>query len=142
MHSSYLSQELRFRRARTGHKNPPRPEIRKNHEKKYKIPHPGLGPENTRKLPKKYKNSSKMTPFCIFSVIFSYFRGPSLQGGGFCIFFVIFSYFRPWGVFVPCTSPTESQHKRTSCEERELCVSNSKSMVLRISHVCMCVLNS
>ena len=52
--------------------------------------------------------NTKKTIFVFFRYFFSYFRGPTL-GGGFCNFFVIFSYFRPWGVFVPCTSPTESQ---------------------------------
>ena len=33
-------------------------------------------------------------------------------------------------------------YKVNSCEEREVCVSNSKSMVLRIFHVCVCALNS
>ena len=45
-----LTLELRFRRARTGHKTPPpRSEIRKIREN-YKIPHPELGPENTKKM--------------------------------------------------------------------------------------------
>ena len=99
--------ELQFRRARTGHKNPPRPEIRKKYEKITKSPTLGWAP----KIRKNYRKNTKRSfsgPFCIFSVIFSYFRGPT-QGGGFCNFFVFFSYFRPWGVFVPCTSPTELQ---------------------------------
>ena len=32
--------------------------------------------------------------------------------------------------------------KRKSCQKRELCVSNSNSMVLRFFHACVCVLNS
>ena len=52
---------IRFRRARTGHKNPPRPEIRKN----YKIPHPGLGPENPKNYPKNTKTVI-LGPFLYF----------------------------------------------------------------------------
>ena len=38
--------DLRFRRARTGHKNPPRPENTfKKIQRQYKIPHAGMGPE-------------------------------------------------------------------------------------------------
>ena len=33
-------------------------------------------------------------------------------------------------------------YKVNSCEKREVRASNSKSMVLRIFHVCVCVLNS
>ena len=33
-------------------------------------------------------------------------------------------------------------YRVTSCEKREVRVSNSNSMVLRIFHVCVCVLNS
>ena len=87
---------------------PLNPENTKKLRKKYKIPLPGLGPENTKKLPKKYKNGPKNHHFCIFSVIFSYFRAPTREGG-FCIFFVIFSYFRDSGVFVICTRPAGSQ---------------------------------
>ena len=78
--------------------------------KKYdKIPHPGLGPENTKEKKNSPKKYTKMTPkwsllyffgnffvfsgpFCIFSVIFSYFRGPT-QGGGFRNVFVFFFVF-------------------------------------------------
>ena len=34
--------------------------------KKIQIPHPGLGPEKTKKLPKKYKNAPEMTIFVFF----------------------------------------------------------------------------
>ena len=33
-------------------------------------------------------------------------------------------------------------YKAKSCENREICVSNSRSMVLGIFHICVCVLNS
>ena len=33
-------------------------------------------------------------------------------------------------------------YKRNSCEKHELCVSNSRSMVLRIFHACVCALTS
>ena len=39
--------------------NPQTPKIRK----KYKIPHPGLAPENTEKIPKKYENGPKTAIF-------------------------------------------------------------------------------
>ena len=48
--------ELRFRRARTGHKNPPRPEIRKNYEKNTKSPTPGWA----LKIRKNYRKNTKM----------------------------------------------------------------------------------
>ena len=81
--------DLQFRCPRTGHKNPPRPEIRKEYEKKKQNPPPWLGQENTKKLPKKIQKWPENDHFCIFSVIFSYFPGPT-QGGGFCNFFVVF----------------------------------------------------
>ena len=102
--SQQICLQLRFRRARTWHKNPPRPEVRKKTRKHYKIPHPGLGSENMKKLPKKCKTDN----FCIFAVIFSYFRSPT-QGGGFCNFSVFFFIFPASEGFVPCTSPTASQ---------------------------------
>ena len=83
------------------------PENPKKLRKKYKIPLPGLGPENTKKLPKKYKNCD-FWAILIFFRHFSYFRAPTREGG-FCIFFVIFSYFRDSGVFVICTRPAGSQ---------------------------------
>ena len=76
--------------------------------KKIQNPPPRVGSRKYEKITEKIQKCPGNDHFCIFSVIFSYFRGPT-RGGGFWIFFVIFSYFRPWGVFVPCTSPTESQ---------------------------------
>ena len=76
-------------------------------KKKYKILLPGLGPENTKKILKKCKMVIFLY-FLYFSVIFSYFRAPTREGG-FCIFFGIFSYFRDSGVFVICTRPAGSQ---------------------------------
>ena len=55
-------------------KNPQSPKIRK----KYKIPHPGLAPENTEKIPKRYENGPKTAisgPFLYFFGIFSVFPG-------------------------------------------------------------------
>ena len=48
--------------------------------KKYKIPHPG-DPRKYEKIPKKYENGNCWALFCIFSVFFSYFRGPTRGGG-------------------------------------------------------------
>ena len=81
--------------------------------KKIQNPPPRVGPRKYEKIAEKIQKWLFPGHFCIFSVIFSYFQGPT-RGGGFCIFFVIFSYFRPWGVFVPCTSPTESQFEAHS----------------------------
>ena len=94
----------------TDYKNPLNPKIyiRKNCEKKIKIPLPGVGPENTKKIPRKNTKRPKNHHFCIFSVFFSYFRAPPREGGS-CIFFVIFSYFRDSGGFVICTRPAGSQ---------------------------------
>ena len=72
--------------------------------KKYKIPHPG-GPRKYEKITEKIQKCPFHDHFCIFSVIFSYFRGPT-RGGGFCIFFRnFFSYFRPWGGFCALYEP-------------------------------------
>ena len=59
--------------------------IRKNDE----IPHPGSGPENTKKNTEKIQKRPKNHRFSIFSAFFSYFRGPT-RGGGFRHFFVFF----------------------------------------------------
>ena len=72
--------------------NPQSPKIRKKH----KIPHPGLAPENTEKIPKKYENGPKTAifgRFCIFSGIFSVFPGVH-PGWGILYFFRIFGL---WG---------------------------------------------
>ena len=85
---------LRFRVPGIELKNPSSPEIRKKiRRKSHEIPHPGSGPENTKKIQKKYENGPKMTVFVFFLYFFSYFRGPT-RGGGFRDFFVFFSYFR------------------------------------------------
>ena len=68
--------------------------IRKN----YKIPHPELGPENTEKLPRKYKNGPKMTIFVFFWYFFRIF-GARLRVGDFVIFFLIFFVFPVLGGF-------------------------------------------
>ena len=71
-------------------RNPPpgRKYDKKKTTKKLQHPHPGLGPEDTKKISKIYKNDLIMTT----SVFFLYFRGPT-QGGGLCNFFVTFSVF-------------------------------------------------
>ena len=51
-----------------------RPEIRKN-MKNYEIPHPGVGPENTKKLPKKY-NMVIIGPFSYFFGSFCFLPNP------------------------------------------------------------------
>ena len=73
------------------------PESRKSEKitKKMQNPLPGLGPENTKKLPKKYK----MAKNHIFVFLGSSFRifGAQSGEGGFCIFFrnyFVFSGFR------------------------------------------------
>ena len=49
-----------------------------------------LGPEDTKKRPKKkIQKWSILGHICNFSVIFSVFSGPN-QGGGFCIFSLVF----------------------------------------------------
>ena len=65
--------------------------------KKGKIPFLGLGPENTKKKPKKYKNGEFWAIFVVFfSVFFSYFRAQ--PGNGDLVFFFrnffVFSGFR------------------------------------------------
>ena len=66
-------------------KAPLSPEIRK---KNTKLPHPRLGPENTKKIPKKYEIPQK----------FSFFiRGPT-RSGRFCIFVFFFFAFSFFGV--------------------------------------------
>ena len=83
------------------------PENKKKYEK-IQNPAPRIGPRKyEKKILKKYKLAQNCH-FCIYSVFFSYFRGP-IRGAGFCFFFVIFSYFRDSGVFVICTRPAGSQ---------------------------------
>ena len=86
-----------------GTKPPPRPNI----QNIWKItnPPPWVGPEKNTKI-------VVFVLFCMFSVILSFLPGPN-QGGGSRNFVIYFhSFFRTWGVFVPCTSPKESQsHK-------------------------------
>ena len=84
-----LTLVLRYRTQK-----PLNPGDSKKIRKKYKIPHPRLPPGNTKKLPKKIGH------VCIFSVIFSYFRGAN-WGGGFCIFFRIFFVFQGFFGSVP-----------------------------------------
>ena len=109
-----VSPLLQFRWARTGHENPPRLEIRKNYEKITKSPTLGWAPKIRKYHRKKYKNGHFRAIFAFVLVFFSYFRGPT-QRGGFCNCFAIFFVFPALGVFVPCTSPTESQrHSRYS----------------------------
>ena len=67
-------------------KSPEYEKIRKN----TKIPHPRLGPENTKKIPKKYENRNFGAIFVVFGIVFVYSGpNPGWLGGGFCIFFVI-----------------------------------------------------
>ena len=78
----------------TDYKNPLNPEnTKKNYEKNTRSPFPGWGP----KIQKNYRKNTKMAQkSIIFSVIFSYFRAPTREGGS-CIFFrdfFVFSGFR------------------------------------------------
>ena len=57
--------------------------------KMHKIPHSGLGPENTKNT-KKLQNGQKMAFFVIL-VFFLYFGGPT-RDGGFCTFFFVFFF--------------------------------------------------
>ena len=82
---------------------PETPKIRK----KYEIPHPGFAPENTKKIPKIYKNDPKtaiLCRFCIFRCFFHMFgRQPGVGD------FVFFSYFRSFAVLGLCSRPAWSQ---------------------------------
>ena len=102
-------QELLYRQARTKHENPPRPEIRKKYHQNYNISHPELGPENLNKS-RKNTNMARKGPFLYLFGNFSCFRGPT-RGWGFCFFCSFFVFPAFWGVFVLCTSSTESQSK-------------------------------
>ena len=57
--------------------------------KKYKIPHPGLGPEKAKEIPQKIQNGPRMTSFVFFRYFFLIFR-PNPGWG------LFFSRFRPW----------------------------------------------
>ena len=76
--------------------SPKTPKPRK-YEKNTKSPHPGLAPENTAKIPKKYENGPKTAIFgpflCFFFGIFSVFPGVN-PGWGILYFFRIFGV---WG---------------------------------------------
>ena len=69
-------------------KTPESQKYEKITKKNTKSPTPGLGPENTKKLRKKYK----IGQFWAIFVFFFYFRGPT-RGGRFCIFFRNFFVF-------------------------------------------------
>ena len=56
--------------------------------KKYKIPHSGLGPGNTEKIQKNYKNGEKTAVFVIFLYFFRIFGSQPGMGD-----FVFFPYF-------------------------------------------------
>ena len=76
-------------------KSPKTPETPKYEKitKKYKTPHPGWVPKNTRKIPKKYKSGPKMTIFVFFRYFFRIFGAPPGVGG-----FVFFrNFFVFWG---------------------------------------------
>ena len=60
---------MQFRRARTGHKNPPRPEIRKKYEQITKSPALGWAP----KIRKSYRKNTKMVIFGLFLYFFGNF---------------------------------------------------------------------
>ena len=82
---------------------PPEPrKYEKNTKKKYKIPHPGSGPKNTKKIPKKYENGPKMTIFVFFRYFFRIF-GARPWVGDFVFFFrnfFVFSGFRGfWALY-------------------------------------------
>ena len=91
---SYLlsgwSRVLGSPRGATEYENVSKLEIRKKIRKKYKIPHSGLGPENTKKkIRKNYKNGEKMANFVIFLYFFRIFGAQPGMGD-----FVFFSYFQ------------------------------------------------
>ena len=75
--------------------------------RKYEIPHPGLATENTKRIPKKYKNDPKncrFGSFLYFFGIFFIFSGAKLVWG-------ILNFFRIFGVlgFLGCSRPAGSQ---------------------------------
>ena len=87
--------------------SPKTPEPRK-YEKNTKSPTPGRPPENTEKIPEKYKNGPKTAifrPFFVFLRYFFVFSGGRPGVGD----FVFFSYFRDSGVFGLCSRPAGSQ---------------------------------
>ena len=83
---------------------PPKAGNTKKLRKKYKIPHPGSGPENTKKLPKKYKNGHFRGIFVFFRKFFRIF-GAQSRGGGFCMFFRNFFVFPALGGFCALYEP-------------------------------------
>ena len=89
----FLILSLRSRGPGKEPKNPESPKIRKNYrkKKKNKTPHPGWGPKNTKKIPKKYKSGTKMTILYFFGIFFV-FPGPHPRWG----FSYFFSYFFPF----------------------------------------------
>ena len=76
---------LGFPRGATEYETPSKLEIRKKSEKKYKIP--ALGPENTEKIQRNYKNGHFLTVFVIFVYFFHIFGSQPGMGD-----FVFFSY--------------------------------------------------
>ena len=69
--------------------------------RKYEKITPRVGPRKTYRKNTKLAQSYRFFLYFL-GIFFSYFRGPT-RGGGFCIFSVIFSYFRESGVFGLCT---------------------------------------
>ena len=82
---------MRFRVPGIELKKPSSLEIRKKYEKKtknYEIPHPGSGPENTKKIQKKYEKGHFRAIFVFFLYFFRIFGARPRVGD-----FVVFSYF-------------------------------------------------
>ena len=97
-------QTLRSPWGATKYENPSKLEIQKKN-KKYKIPHSGLGPENPKKIQTNYENGQKMTIFVFFLSFFRIF-------GAHCFFFVFFSYFQFEGfriLYQPVEIPNETR---------------------------------
>ena len=108
-------------------KNPSSPEI----GKKYEIPHPRSGPENTKKIQKKYKNGDFWAVFGIFLHFFHIFGARPGVGD-----FIFFSYFFVFEGFLSSIPGTRNGNKcrcsqifcRINCFEPEVCVCNRNDL--------------
>ena len=97
-----LTQKLWFRVPGIELKNPSSQETRKNYKKKLQNPPPRVGPRKYEKNTEKKWKWPKNDRFRIFSVFFSYFRGPT-RDGRFRSFSYFCLYFRAWGSSIPGT---------------------------------------
>ena len=69
--------------------------MKKKLRKKYEIPHPGLGPENTEKIPKNTKIAPKLPFLYFFGIFFRIFGAqPGVGDSYFFRNFFVFSGFR------------------------------------------------